>query len=319
MNIFFTIAIPAYKSLYLKECIESILLQTYSNFEIVIVDDASPENLSAIVSQFQDQRIRFYRNEKNCGALNVVDNWNICLSYAKGDYIICMGDDDKLLPNCLQEYVRLIEQYPNRHIYHARTEIINEKSEPYMIQEPRPIEESVYSMIWNRWHGRLQFIGDFLYEIKTLRRNGGFFKLPLAWGSDDISSFIAATEGGIVNSQIPLFQYRVNKANISSTGKVNEKLQAIDLYKEWYNRFLKVCKAENEVDMIYLSMLLKEIEMVFNKKRKRVIKEDVVSGSFILRYSYWVINMRRFKLSLVDLISLLMEIIKAKYIRKEVF
>ena len=85
-NTLFTIAIPAYKSKFLGEAIKSCLSQTYSNFELLIVDDASPEVLKSVVDRFHDDRIRFYRNEKNCGAVDVVDNWNICLSYAKGDY-----------------------------------------------------------------------------------------------------------------------------------------------------------------------------------------------------------------------------------------
>ena len=73
-NILFTIAIPAYKSKFLSEAIDSCLAQTYTNFELVIVDDASPEALKSVVDRFHDNRIRFYRNEKNCGAVDVVDN-----------------------------------------------------------------------------------------------------------------------------------------------------------------------------------------------------------------------------------------------------
>ena len=118
----FSIVIPAYKSKYLGEAIESCLSQTYKHFEIVIVDDASPEDLNNIICQYDDPRIRSYRNDKNCGAIDVVDNWNICLSYASGDYVICMGDDDKLLPNCLEEYRKLIEKYPN-----IKVELIDER------------------------------------------------------------------------------------------------------------------------------------------------------------------------------------------------
>ena len=56
-NILFSITIPAYKSKYLKEAIDSCLLQSYTNFELIIVDDASPENLHEIVSQYHDKRI----------------------------------------------------------------------------------------------------------------------------------------------------------------------------------------------------------------------------------------------------------------------
>ena len=81
----FSITIPAYKDKYLKETIDSVLAQTYTHFEVVIVNDASPYDLDSIVSQYTDPRIRYFKNEKNCGARNVVDNWNICLSHATGD------------------------------------------------------------------------------------------------------------------------------------------------------------------------------------------------------------------------------------------
>lgn len=130
----FSILIPAYKKAYLQECIDSILRQTYECFELIIVDDASPEDLYSIVSLYSDPRIKYYRNEKNCGAANVVDNWNICLGYATGDYAICMGDDDKFLPNCLEEYVRLIAKYPGIGLLHGWTEIIDENSTAYQKQ-----------------------------------------------------------------------------------------------------------------------------------------------------------------------------------------
>ena len=75
--------------------------------------------MDSVVKSFTNARIRYYVNEKNCGAENVVDNWNICLGYARGDYVICMGDDDKLLSTCLKEYAKLIERYPGLGVYHA--------------------------------------------------------------------------------------------------------------------------------------------------------------------------------------------------------
>ena len=102
-SIKFSITIPAFKARFLKECIESILVQTYDNYELIIVNDASPEDLDSIVSSFEDSRIRYYKNEIGFGGYNVVLNWNKCLDYCTGDYMICMGDDDKLLPCCLEE------------------------------------------------------------------------------------------------------------------------------------------------------------------------------------------------------------------------
>lgn len=282
----FTIAIPSFKSKYLKECIESILAQTYKDFEIVIVNDASPENLIQIVNIFNDSRIRYYENDKNCGAINVVDNWNRCLSYATGEYIICMGDDDKLLPNCLEDYASLIKKIPNLGIYHTWTEIIDENSNVISIQEPRPIYESVYSMMWGRWNGRVQFIGDFLFECDRLRKNGGFYKLPLAWASDDISAYIAASNTGIANAQTPGFQYRVSLQTITKSSNALIKMEAILQEEQFYRNFLNVQPNKNNIiDTTFWLMLRERMPKLIRNKKIFTMSEDFKSNkSHMLKY-----------------------------------
>lgn len=58
-DIKFSVTVPAYKPQYLVECIDSILAQTYKNFELIIVNDASPQDLDSIVSKYDDPRIRY--------------------------------------------------------------------------------------------------------------------------------------------------------------------------------------------------------------------------------------------------------------------
>ena len=152
----FSILVPAYKDLFLKECIDSILSQTYADFELIIANDCSPFDIDGIVSQYTDDRIIYYKNERRFGAVELVKNWNQCLAHANGDYVICMGDDDKLLPNCLSDYVDLIKKYPNLDLYHMRTQVIDENSNIINIQEDRPDRESVYSIIWHYWNKRRQ-------------------------------------------------------------------------------------------------------------------------------------------------------------------
>ena len=237
----FSITIPAYKAQYLKEAIESVVSQIYPDWELIIVDDCSPENLPSIVKPYlSDQRISYYRNEKNCGAANVVDNWNICLSHCTGDYVICMGDDDRLLPQCLEEYKRLIGQYPDLNVYHCRTEIINENGDVINLQEPRPQWESVLSFLWNRWdHRNKQYIGDFCYDTSYLKNAGGYHKLPLAWGSDDITAVLAAKMKGIANTQSFCFQYRENSQTITSAASnAKTKIEARLAQYLWFTAFL---------------------------------------------------------------------------------
>ena len=63
----FSVLIPAYKGKFLEHTIHSVLSQNYQEFELIIVDDCSPEDLQAIVNKFSDSRILYYRNEQNCG------------------------------------------------------------------------------------------------------------------------------------------------------------------------------------------------------------------------------------------------------------
>jgi glycosyltransferase involved in cell wall biosynthesis len=285
----FSVTIPAYKSQYLQEAIESVASQTYANWELIIVDDCSPENLFAIVKPFlTDDRIHYYRNEKNCGAVNVVDNWNICLNYCKGDYTICMGDDDRLLPCCLEEFAKLIGKYPGLHVYHAWTQIIDEKDDIISVQAPRPEWESVLSLLWNRWNSRsYQFIGDFCYLTSYLKAVGGYHPLPLAWGSDDITATLAAKDKGIANTQTFCFQYRQNSLTITSSAPYAKvKLEATLSQYDWYVAFI------NGIDPTGLSepdaSYYKTIWNISQKHFKSIDRQciDVLKGN-PFRAFYW--------------------------------
>ena len=231
-----SITIPAYKRQYLAEAIRSVANQTWQDWELVIVDDYSPEDLHSVVNPFlADSRISYYRNEKNCGAINVVDNWNICLGHCTGDFIICMGDDDRLLPCCLEEYVKLIDAYPDLNVYHARTAIINEKGERIDVQEERPIWESCQEMILHQWKDyRKQFLGDFLFSRHWLLNNGGYVKFPLAYCSDWATANLAAKDKGIANGKVFMFEYRSTPCSISRSQNLRIAVGSCKLAHEWY-------------------------------------------------------------------------------------
>lgn len=276
----FSITIPAYKRTYLKEAIDSCLAQTYEDFELIIVNDASPEDLDSIVNSYSDNRIRYYKNETNCGAINVVDNWNICLKHAKGEYLICMGDDDRLLPCCLDEYVKLIEKYPGLGVYHAWTEIIDENGDFKNLTVARCEYESVYSLIWHRitFH-RQQYIGDFLFERDKLLKNGGFYKLPLAWGADDITAVIASSATGVANTQVVTFQYRQNSFTISNTGNMEAKIDGLLSQQKWYNDFLTI-QPQNVLDGKLHQLIINSLPSYFEKRLAKDIALGVDKGFF---------------------------------------
>src|SRR5690606_26858445 len=193
--VIYSICIPAYKSKYLKDCIQSILRQSLDNLELIILNDCSPEPVEEIALRFKDSRINYHKNPSNVGALNLVDNWNKCLSLAQGEFVMIMGDDDLLEPDYLEEFSKLIEAYPDLEVYHCRSKIIDDDGGTVMLTPSSPSYERVYDSIWHRLRQyRSNYISDYLYRTKTLKQRKGFYYLPLAWGSDDITAFIASGE-----------------------------------------------------------------------------------------------------------------------------
>ena len=313
----YTIAIPAYKEAFLKECIQSILDQTYRDFELVIVNDASPEDIDSVVNSFNSPLIRYYTNEKNFGAENVVDNWNKCLSYARGDFFILMGDDDKMSPDYLEEFAALIEKYPRCGVYHCRTIIIDENSVPVQLTEPRPEYETVYDTILQRIEEkRLFFISDYVYRTATLRANNGFYKLPLAWGSDDISCYIAAWENGIAHTNKPLFFYRRNAQTISTGGNIYLKMDSALAEEKWLTEFVKDDPASNS-DKILRQSIMRTIRVYSQKKKIRTIysSEGPNALSLILK---WYKHRKKYGLSIDELMyAALMKIKESRKRRYE--
>ena len=243
----FSILIPAFKKQYLKEAVTSCLNQKYSKFEVVIVDDCSPENLKSAIDDILDSRVKFYRNKSNFGAINVVDNWNKCLEYSTGDYVICMGDDDRLLPNCLINLALLIKKYPFLNVYHIQTQIIDEYGEIIRCLETRKEFETPLEMLYNRFIGRSQYIGDFCFKSSSLKKEGGFIKFPLAWTSDDITAFRASLPNGIANTQDPGFEYRENRYSISEDSKNDYlKISALKQSEKWYEEILSSVTEDSE-------------------------------------------------------------------------
>lgn len=99
--------LPAYKQTYLKKALESILSQTYRNFEVIVIDDASPEDLKSVCNDFTDTRLHYYKNKVNIGGKNLCHMWEHCLKYACSEYLILASDDDIFEP----EFLQLADKY----------------------------------------------------------------------------------------------------------------------------------------------------------------------------------------------------------------
>ncbi len=95
---------------FLKRSIESILEQSYGDFEFLIVDDASSDRSFEIAGSFQDSRIRLLRNENRLG---LARNWNRCLELSQGEYVTIFHQDDIMLPFNVEKKRSALEENPD--------------------------------------------------------------------------------------------------------------------------------------------------------------------------------------------------------------
>jgi len=92
----------------LHYAVESVLQQDYENWEIVISDNFSEDDVAGYVKSLNDGRIVYYRTES---FVSVTENWNFALRHASGAYVIMLGDDDALMPNFFTTIVDLTKRY----------------------------------------------------------------------------------------------------------------------------------------------------------------------------------------------------------------
>ena len=110
MTVKLQILIPAYNAeRFIEQTINSVLIQSYENWEVVVFDNASNDATVSVVEKFQDSRISCIKNQTNVGAIG---NHNIALKFATSDYFKILSADDVLAPGVLAKQVAALEENP---------------------------------------------------------------------------------------------------------------------------------------------------------------------------------------------------------------
>ena len=135
-----SVIVPVYKvESYIGNTIKSLLSQTYKNFELIVVDDGSPDNSAAIAeSLLKDSELDYQIiHTENRG---VSSARNLGLSVAKGVYIIMVDGDDVLTPDFLAYYADLMKRYPETDVYSTSFTIYNGDA---VIEQPKQVKDTV--------------------------------------------------------------------------------------------------------------------------------------------------------------------------------
>lgn len=173
-----SIVIPAYNSeKTIERTIQSVLKQTYENFNLIIVDDCSTDNTVQKAKKFDDSRISIVCNNENIG---FESNWNKALSRATGKYIKLLPDDDVLDENALQLQINILEKYPDVVLVGSKRNIVN-SDDKVLLTRGSALGNSSFC----KYENALKFIvrygtnpigepGSTLFRKETARKIGQF-------------------------------------------------------------------------------------------------------------------------------------------------
>ena len=142
-----TVLMPVYNAeRYVSEAIESILNQTYRDFEFIIINDGSTDQSEEIIQRYNDSRIVYVRNERN---IRLVATLNKGIRMASGKYIMRMDADDISSTDRMKLQVKFMELHPDVGVCGSFLSVFGETIKPYLSRRPENDEDIRSSMLVN--------------------------------------------------------------------------------------------------------------------------------------------------------------------------
>ncbi len=222
------IGMPVYNAeRYLEEALDSILAQTYADFTLVIVDNASTDRTPEICKAYvaNDSRIQYYRNERNLGA---APNFNRTFTLSTGIYFKWAAHDDLIAPEFLERCVEVLDHDPNVVLCYPRVKMIDEYGQSIGDYDPLPDTSS------SRPHERfrnLVLAPDLAVQQMGLIRRSALEKTMLHGSypsSDEVLLAELALCGRFYELPERLLIFRYHTGQIARTTKQRERVAFYD-------------------------------------------------------------------------------------------
>jgi glycosyltransferase involved in cell wall biosynthesis len=196
---------------YLRQAIDSVLGQTFTDFELLILDDASTDRCLEIIESYSDLRIRIIRNESNRG---VAYSRSKVLPLARGEYVAVLDADDIALPERLQVQVSYLDSHPDICLVGSAYQVIGDDG------SVKSIYRQPADLLTIRW--LLLFGNCFAHSTVMFRKRevllvGGYD--AAVYAGEDIDLFVRLVAAGykLTNLEHPLVQWRCNPDGLSNT------------------------------------------------------------------------------------------------------
>ncbi len=220
-----SIIMPAYKAeAYIGASVRSVLAQSYTNWELIIVDDCSPDNTVNIINQFSDSRIRLLVNEQNSGA---AVSRNRALREAKGRWIAFLDADDLWLPEKLEKQLKYMTAHSYAFCCTDYRTCLNGEWLPYIITCPDIIDKTkMYNYCYC-------FTSTVIYDRNVI----GLIQIANLKKNNDYAMWLQAVEKSPCYRMPECLSYYVKHENsISSGNKLRLVKYHYILYKDGLGR-----------------------------------------------------------------------------------
>jgi teichuronic acid biosynthesis glycosyltransferase TuaG len=226
MNSLVSIITPSYNSAkFIKQCIESVIAQTYTNWEMLIVDDYSSDNSLQILKKYNDKRIQLIELDKNVGAS---ESRNVAIRKAKGKYIAFLDSDDLWEPQKLEKQISFMETEDIAFSFSTYQPMSDDESKLYsIIHAPKIVTYSSYL--------KKTIIGCLTVVID--REKTGGFEMPNIRSSHDMALWLLIMRRGFDAYGLDenLARYRI----VSTSNTANKWRAAKDVWMV-YRQFEKL-------------------------------------------------------------------------------
>lgn len=191
---------------FIAESIQSVIDQTYENWELIIVDDCSTDNTDEVVAEFTDKRIRYFKNKENSGAAL---SRNRALREARGEWIAFLDSDDLWNPDKLEHQINFMNEHGYTLSY-TEYEKIDEESKPLRIYVSGPEKVNKHKIYNYDYIGQLTMMYSAkkfgLIQIKDIKKNNDYAIRLQLYKKLDTCAYLLKEN---------LAKYRIRKVSIS--------------------------------------------------------------------------------------------------------
>lgn len=255
-----SVVVPMYNvEKFINTCITSILQQTFTDFELILIDDCSTDKTLEIAKSFNDSRIKILQNEKNLGMPGSVRN--VGIEAAQGKYIFFCDDDDAILPNALEILLKAAKEN-NADVVNTTCWYIAQNpyfdnfsnANAHLITFPptQPVSPNVKERIFQEFLQNRMHITPwiFLYRREFLLQNN--IRFPDAAAEDAFFNFdVVCATSNIIKIDVPFYIWRSNPHSTTANPKrIQKNMQGVLIFFDHIETVLAQLNDENFTRMV---------------------------------------------------------------------